>query len=191
MRQKLKYPNNFFNMGISEQNMIGVAAGLTLTGKKVFAYSIIPFVTFKCVEQIRNDLCYPNLDVVVVGVGSGFSYGPAGFSHHSLEDVGTLKTLPNLTILTPSDPLETKCLTQEVVNYKHPAYLRLGKNNEKVINEDSLNLKIGDINILKSGKDFALITHGNIIGEVYLSYEKLLKEGHNPSLISVPTIKTF
>jgi transketolase len=186
---KEKYPDNFFNMGISEQNMIGVAAGLSLIGKKVFVYSIIPFVTFRCLEQIRNDLCYQDLDVVVVGVGSGVSYGSSGFSHQAIDDIGALKSIPGITILSPSDPLEVKCLVKDSFSYNHPIYLRLGKNSEKIVNKNSLNLKIKEINYIFKGEKIALITYGNIIEEVYEVYLKLLKKGYTPSLISIPTIK--
>lgn len=183
-----KFPDQFFNMGVAEQNMIGVAAGLALRGKKVFVYSIIPFVTFRCLEQIRNDLCYHDLGVVIVGVGSGISYSTSGFSHHSISDIGALKSIPKMTILSPSDPIEVSSLVRECINYPHPVYLRLGKNNEQIINQ-STKISINNINYIKQGSEIALITHGNIIGEVNIVYNKLREKGHSPSLISIPTIK--
>ncbi|MEM3585164.1 MAG: transketolase C-terminal domain-containing protein [Candidatus Woesearchaeota archaeon] len=183
-----KFPNRFFNAGIAEQNMIGVAAGLSLAGKKVFVYSIIPFITFRCLEQIRNDICYQDRDVVLVGVGSGVSYGSLGFSHHAIEDVGCLKSIPNITILSPSDPNEVSALTKEAVSFKHPIYLRLGKNNEKNFNY-SKSIRIGKAYYIKKGSNVALVTHGNIMEEVILAYEKLKKHGINASVISCPTIK--
>ncbi|MFH1840212.1 MAG: transketolase C-terminal domain-containing protein [Nanoarchaeota archaeon] len=184
-----KFPDRFFNVGIAEQNMAGLAAGLALNGKKVFIYSIIPFVTFRCLEQIRNDICYPNLDVVIVGVGSGVSYGSAGFSHHAIDDVGALKSIPNLTILAPSDPLEVERLVLECVDYKHPVYLRLGKNNEVSINDPEIDIKIGKAHYVYKGKDIALVTYGNIIEEVNSACKKLGTLGRNVSLVSVPTLK--
>ncbi|MCR4323986.1 MAG: hypothetical protein NUV37_03395 [Nanoarchaeota archaeon] len=183
-----KFPNRFFNCGIAEQNMIGVAAGLSLLGKTVFVYSIIPFVTFRCLEQIRNDLCYHDLNVIIVGVGSGLSYGASGFSHHANEDIGCLKSIPNLTILSPSDPREVSAFVKECVSHKHPIYLRLGKNNEKIFNNSS-DIRIGELYPITNGSEVALITHGNIIEEVMGVYEMLKRGGVSVSVISSPTIK--
>ncbi len=183
-----KFPDRFFNVGISEQNMIGLAAGLALAGKKVFVYSIIPFVTFRCLEQIRNDLCYQDLPVVVVGVGSGVSYGAAGFSHHALEDIGALKSIPNIVILAPSDPSEVRQLVIESCKYKHPVYLRLGKNNEKTFNFSN-RIKIGGSYYIRKGKKVALVTCGNVIEEVMEAYERLKASKIIVSVVSVPTIK--
>ena len=193
---KEKFPDRFFNTGISEQNMIGLAAGLALTGKKVFVYSIMPFVTYKVVEQLRNDLCYQDLDVVVVGVGSGYTYGTSGFSHHGTEDIGVLKSLPNLTILSPSDPEELRQLLDCCLEYKHPVYIRLSKNNEPTFNKEK-NVMIGKAYYIIKGNnksnnketDAALISHGNIMSEVMKAYEELSKQSISVSVISCPTIK--
>jgi len=183
-----KFPNRFFNCGVAEQNMMGVAAGLSLLGKTVFVYSIIPFVTFRCLEQIRNDVCYHDLKVIIVGVGSGLSYGALGFSHHANEDIGCLKSIPNLTILSPSDPNEVSAFVKESNSYNHPIYLRLGKNNERKFNVSS-EIKIGKVYPIIRGNDAALITHGNIIEEVMEASDMLKKEGISISVISSPTIK--
>ena len=184
-----KYPNQFFNIGISEQNMMGIAAGLAFTGKKVFVYSIAPFVTFRCLEQIRNDIAYPNLDVVIVGAGVGFAYGAAGFSHHSLDDFGAVKVIPNMTILSPSCPFEVEHLIKELVNYKKPVYLRLGKCIEPITPSENQKICIGKPYYLFKEKEIALITYGCIIEEVFKVYKKLKEIGKSVSLISVPTIK--
>ena len=184
-----KFPDRFYNMGIAEQNMVGVAAGLALQGKKVFVYSIIPFVTYRCLEQIRNDLCYQELGVVIVGVGSGLSYGASGFSHHAIDDIGCLRSVPNLTILSPSDPVEVGELVKQSIDYPHPVYLRLGKAKEPVFTKDSSKIKIGKINPIRLGSKLAILVHGNIIDEVHSSLDILKKQEVNPSLISVHTIK--
>ncbi len=184
-----KFPDRFFNMGIAEQNMMSVAAGLALNGKKVFVYSIIPFVTARCIEQIKNDICYPSLDVVIVGVGSGVSYGSAGFSHHAIEDIALMKSLSDMTVLTPSDPHEVKKLVSECCKYDAPSYLRLGKNNETIFNNENQEIIIGKSHYIKKGKDIAIIVNGNIIEEVKLSQKLLEDEQINPSIISVPTLK--
>jgi len=131
---KKEFPDRFINAGIAEQNMIGVAAGLALSGKKVFVYSIIPFLTMRAFEQIRNDLCYQELNVVLVGYGAGFTYGTAGSSHHALCDISIMRSLPNMTILSPYDNNETKMCITESINEKGPVYIRLGKAGEEIDN---------------------------------------------------------
>ena len=103
-----QFPNRYINTGVAEQNMMGVAAGLSLSGKIVFTYSISNFTVMRCLEQIRNDICYHNLNVNIVGVGGGFTYGSAGYSHHAVEDYGVLMPMPNMSIFVPCDPIETK-----------------------------------------------------------------------------------
>lgn len=103
---KEEHPDQFFNAGIAENTMVGVAAGLAMTGKKVYVYSIASFISEKCFEQIREDICYPNLPVVIMGTGAGYAYGEAGVTHWANEDIGCLRTIPELTILSPSDPVE-------------------------------------------------------------------------------------
>ena len=124
-----QFPNRFLNVGIAEQNMIGFAAGLARSGYKVFVYSIANFPTFRCLEQIRNDLCYEQLDVTVVSVGAGFSYGVLGYSHFAIEDIGIMRTLPNMQVLSPSDSNEVRSLLKYAISTESPKYLRLGKEN--------------------------------------------------------------
>lgn len=126
-------PQQYLNCGVAEQNMVGIAAGLALSGKIVFVYSIIPFATFRCLEQIRNDICYHNVAVCVVGVGSGYSYGYMGSTHHALEDVAVMRSLANMTVVVPGDPAEAQAAVSCIVRRARPCYLRLGKDNEKVI----------------------------------------------------------
>jgi transketolase len=182
------YPTKFFNTGIAENNMVGVAAGLAMSGKKVFVYSISKFLANKCFEQIREDVCYHDVPVVMVGVGSGFSYGHAGYSHYSNEDIGCLRTIPGLTVISPIDPVELRILLDQILIYPHPVYFRLGKNGEKCFSEKN-NLKIGEAYYLKKEKDIALIIHGNIAEEVFKARKLLKKDGFNVSIISSPTIK--
>ena len=146
-------------------------------------------MTARCIEQIKNDICYPSLDVVIVGVGSGVSYGSAGFSHHAIEDIALMKSLSDMTVLTPSDPHEVKKLVSECCKYDAPSYLRLGKNNETIFNNENQEIIIGKSHYIKKGKDIAIIVNGNIIEEVKLSQKLLEDEQINPSIISVPTLK--
>ena len=111
-----RFPERYVNVGVAEQNMVGVAAGLARCGKMPWVYSIANFPTFRCLEQIRNDVCYHNGNVKVVAVGAGFAYGPHGYTHHGLEDVAILRALPNMTVVAPADPVETRLATIAIAN---------------------------------------------------------------------------
>lgn len=185
---KEQHPGQFFNSGIAENTMVGVAAGLAMTGKKVFVYSIASFISEKCFEQIREDICYPQLPVVLMGTGAGFAYGEAGVTHWANEDIGCLRTIPGLTILSPSDPVELEMLLNQSLTYPRPIYFRLGKNGEKSFCKNE-NLKIGRAYYLEKERDIALVTHGNIMEEVVKARELLKKDGLNVSVVSSPTLK--
>jgi len=184
-----KFPKRFINCGVAEQNMMGVAAGLALSGKKPYVYSIVPFVTMRCFEQIKNDVCYQNLDVKIVGVGSGLSYGPLGATHHAIEDMAILRVLPNMTILSPSDPTETRELILESYQTKNPTYLRLTKGGEKKLYEKRPKIEIGKPVILKEGEDGVIIGTGIFVGLGMETVEKLKERGYNFKLISLHTLK--
>jgi len=184
-----RFPKRFINCGVAEQNMMGLAAGLALSGKKPYVYSIIPFVTMRCFEQIRNDVCYQNLDVKIVGVGSGLAYGPLGPTHHAIEDIGTLRTLPNMIILSPADPVETKELTLQSYQRKSPTYLRLHKSGEKILYRFPQKIEIGKPSILKEGKDGLIIATGILVNLCLEVVEELRKNDYNFRLISLHTLK--
>jgi len=122
-----KFPDRFINAGISEQGMIGIAAGLALAGKKVFVYSIVPFVTMRCFEQVRIDLCYQNLPVRVVGIAAGLAFGPAATTHHSMEDLALMCSLPNMTVVSPANSFDVQELLPQINKLPGPVYLRLGR----------------------------------------------------------------
>ena len=126
-RFQKKFPDRFVNAGIAEQNMTGVAAGLALAGFHPFTYSIANFATLRCFEQIRNDIAYPNLSVTIVGVGLGTEYGSLGYSHHALEDVACMKTLPNMMIIQPKTLQEVRASVRTLVAVGVPSYLKLSK----------------------------------------------------------------
>ena len=184
-----KFPDRFFNCGVAEQNMMGVAAGLALSGKKPYVYSIIPFITMRCLEQIRNDICYQNLDVKIIGVGSGLAYGPLGATHHAIEDVGILRSLPNMTILSPADPAEVRELVIKSFQTKNPTYLRLNKSGEKILYQNLPDLEIGKPSILREGKDGLIIATGILVNLGLEIAEKLKEKGYNFKLISLHTLK--
>jgi len=161
-----KFPGKFINCGVAEQNMIGIAAGLALSGKKPYVFSIVPFVTMRCMEQIRNDICYQNLDVKIIGVGGGFSYGDLGATHHAIEDIAILRALPNMTILCPAGPLETEELVLKSYQTKNPTYIRLGRGGERAIHGSRPELEIGEPSILKQGEKGVIISTGPLVGRL-------------------------
>ncbi len=184
-----KFPKKFINCGVAEQNMMGVAAGLALTGKKVYVYSIIPFATMRCFEQIRNDICYQNLDVKIIGMGAGFSYGDLGATHYGLEDIGILKTLPNMAVFSPADPKETEELVNQSYETSRPSYIRLARKSEKEIYNGSPEIKISQPSAVKDGDRGTIIAYGAQVGFALEAAEELEKEGHRLKVISLHTIK--
>lgn len=133
------FPTRFFNAGICEQSMASMAAGLASEGYKVFIYSIANFPTFRCAEQIRNDICYHNLDVSIVTVGGGLAYGNLGYSHHAIQDYGLMRLFPEMTIISPGDPNEVEKVFDFIQNDKFPKYIRLRKNGEPNFSSNELN----------------------------------------------------
>ena len=132
-----EFPERFVNAGVSEQSMIGVAAGLADSGYHPFVYSIANFPTFRCLEQLRNDVCYHKLPTTVVSVGAGFAYGALGYSHHAVEDAAVMRALPGMTVVSPADPWETSKATLALADLSSPSYLRLGRRENQSFLEES------------------------------------------------------
>jgi len=185
-----KFPNQYINVGVAEQNMIGVSAGLALTGKFVFAYSISTFASMRPFEQIRNDICYHNLPVCIIGAGSAFSYGSAGCTHFPLQDLGIMRTLPNISVLSPGDPIEVDILLGEAYKRKRPAYMRIAKRGEPKIHTSNLPISLGKTSKILSGNDVSVLVSGR---QLFNAFEatKILKKKHNINveLISCHTLK--
>ena len=184
-----KFPKQFINCGIAEQNMMGVAAGLALSGKKVYTYSIIPFVTMRCLEQIRNDFCFQNLDVKIVGYATGLSYGAQGTTHHAIEDIGILRALPNMTVLSPADSIEAKELILQSYKTKNPTYIRLDKGGRENLYSFKPNIILGKPSVLKEGKDGIIIATGSYLEIGINIIKKLEQKGYDFKLISMHTLK--
>lgn len=182
------FPEQFLNMGVAEANMIGVASGLALSGKLPFVYSIATFATMRPYEQIRS-VALHNAHVVIVGSGAGYSYGPAGPTHHALEDISLMRSLPNMSILCPADPLETAWATHESVKVKGPVYLRLGKIGEPLIHKANPKLILGQGVILQEGRQVAIMATGNMVANAILASEILKKQGITSTVISMHTVK--
>jgi transketolase len=185
-----KFPQSFTNVGVAETNMVGIAAGMAHLGFKVICYSIVPFITFRVYEQIRNDVCYHNLDVKIVGVGGGYSYSFNGVSHTSIEDISVMRSLPKMTVVCPGDPLETYMATKQMIKDANPTYLRLGKRGEPNLMYDHVgNFKIGKIVEIEKGKELAVFSTGNMLETTINVIEGLKKEGVVATHIHVHTIK--
>ncbi len=182
-------PKQYLNMGVAEQNMTGVAAGMAMEDKIPLIYSIVPFATMRNFEQIRNDICYQNLNVKIVGVGAGFSYGPYAHTHHGLEDIGILRTLANLIILCPGDPIEVTLATKAMLSHVGPVYLRLGKAGEPNIHKTIPNFKIGKGIVIEDGKDLTIIATSTFLQRAWEVSSKLKQKGFSVRFISMHTIK--
>lgn len=184
-----EFPDRFLNVGIAEQNMTGIAAGLAMTGYNVYTYSIGNFPTLRCLEQIRNDVAYHKANVKIVSVGAGYAYGSLGATHQATEEIGALRVIPNMVVATPGDPIEARAISKLSTSYYGPMYIRLGKAGEKVVHkEDVLDLHIGDIcpiNI-KAKSKVAVLACGNILDAVRQQIEK---EQLPYDLYSVPFVK--
>ena len=174
-----KFPKRFFNAGICEQNMASMAAGLASEGFHVFIYSIANFPTFRCAEQLRNDIGYHNLNVTVVSVGGGLSYGNLGYSHHAVQDLGLIRLFPEFKILAPGDPLETEACMKHLFSNNGPSYLRLKKAGEENYNLKVNKLKPGlwnKIKISRNGKIFLTTSGGLKLAFDIIENEKKYKD---------------
>jgi transketolase len=184
-----QFPDRYVNAGVAEQNMIGVAAGLAFCGKIVFTYSIANFGFMRCLEQIRNDVCYHKLEVKVVAVGGGLAYGPLGYTHHAVEDLAVMRSLPNMAVITPADPIQAALATRAVVAWPGPCYLRLGKSGEPRVHQDQPAFQIGRPLKLRPGRDVMILASGSVVFNVLQAAEKLADEGIAAGVYSVHTIK--
>lgn len=184
-----RFPRQFLNAGISEQNMMGMASGLAHSGYKVFVYSIANFPTLRCLEQIRNDVCYHGLDVTIVSIGAGFGYGTLGYSHFALEDLSILRTFPNLTIFSPGDSFELSLTLDYIALNSGPNYLRVGKNGESELDGEVLESPFSSRVISRGSGRFAVLSTGNIGIEVSDALSNLPRELRSDvSHFSVPSL---
>jgi len=186
---KERFPSRYLNTGIAEAAAIGVAAGLALNGKQVFVYNISPFVTMRCFEQVRVDLCYQNLPVKLIGIGGGMTYGPAGMTHHSVEDIAIMSCLPNMTVICPGDPLEAELAVEAMLSLDGPSFLRIGKRGEPNIHPEPPPFEIGRGIILKRGGTVALLATGNALELARNVCDSLLHQEIACTLISMHTVK--
>lgn len=180
-----EFPDRFINAGVAEQNMTGLAAGMASEGYHVFTYSIANFPTFRCAEQIRNDVAYHQLPVTVVAVGGGLAYGALGYSHHAVQDYALMRTLPNLLIAAPGDPMETRACLRYLVENPGPSYLRLGKAGEPCFHDKVPSVKPGRwLEVSPGDVNATLLTTGATLG--YAMERQKKSDGIRPTVNSMP-----
>lgn len=186
---KANNEDRFFNCGIAEANMMGTAAGMALSGLRPFIYTITPFTTTRCYEQIRIDVCYHNVPVVIVGTGAGLTYAELGPTHHSLEDFAIMRVLPHMTVLAPADENELRQCMRAALEIDGPVYIRIGKKNEEIIPKTNDTFNIGQSITVRDGADVCLIGTGTLLPTVLEAAEILNINGVNSRVESFHTVK--
>ncbi len=186
---KSECPDRFFNCGVAEANMTGMAAGMALCDLRPVTYTIAAFNTVRCLEQIRIDVCYHNLPVIIVGVGGGLSYASLNATHHSLEDIAFLRMLPNMTVICPGDAWEVRAALHAALNHDGPVYIRMGKKNEPLIHSALPDFTIGKGIIVQRGTDICLIGTGNMLPTAIQAADELEKRGISVQVVSLHTVK--
>ena len=185
-----RFPSQFINAGVAEQNMTGIATGMAMEGRIVFTYSIANFPTLRCLEQIRNDACYHNANVKIVAIGGGFSYGALGISHHATEDLAIMRSLPDIIVVSPCGYWETAEATEAIVNTPGTFYFRLDKSaGEDEPRDKNERFQIGKARTLRDGKDCSIIVTGGILEEVWQATELLEADGIDARIVSMHTLK--
>lgn len=179
-----KFPDRYVNVGIAEQNMAAVAAGLAMEGNMVLTYSIGNFPTLRCIEQIRNDICYHDANVKILAVGGGFAYGTLGMTHHATEDIAMMRALPNMNVYVPCDYVTAEKIADEICHNSRPSYVRMERGGEKKVFVEQSELNVYDIQCLRKGNRVALITVGTLVNDALEAAEEL-----NLGVFAVLTVK--
>jgi transketolase len=182
-------PNRFYNCGVAEANMVGMAAGLAMCGLRPVCYTIAPFLTYRCMEQIRVDLCYHHVPVILVGTGSGLAYASLGATHHSCEEIGMLRLLPGMNVMAPGDAWEVRACLGAALAQENPTYIRIGKKGEPVVHAARPELRVGEALQLSEGRDVALLSSGAMLPEVVALGKFLGEQGIRAAVFSFPTVK--
>ncbi len=185
------FPDQIFNFGIGEENMVAAAAGLATVGKKPFVFTAGAFLAYRSMEFIRDDVCFQNLNVKIVGMGSGLSWSSLGPTHHTTEDVAVLRSLPNLKILSPATPKQVSGCVQAAYDHDGPVYIRIGMNHEAEFYSDDYVYDINRNDILMDGDDALVFTTGSILEEAYKACEMLKNGGIEVKLVNVTSLKPF
>jgi transketolase len=183
------FPDRFFNIGIAEQDMVGTAAGLAIGGKLPFASTFAVFATGRAWEQVRQSVCYPNLNVKIVASHAGITVGEDGGSHQSVEDIAVMRVLPNMTVIVPADGPETLQAIEAVAEYKGPCYVRVGRNKVPTLFGEDYKFRIGKAHVFNEGKDAAIIACGIMVAEALKARDLLKADGIDAGVINMSTIK--
>jgi len=184
------HPGRFFNCGVAEQNMMGVAAGMAMSGLRPIVYTITPFVTTRCLEQIRTDACYHDLPVTIVAVGAGLAYAGLGPTHHACEDIAFLRAIPNMTVVAPGDAFEVRGAMRAALRQDGPVYIRMGKKGEPLVHAAvPEGFALGRALPLRHGADVALLSTGNMLPEALHACDWLAERGISASVFSFHTVK--
>jgi len=187
---KVECPGRFFNTGVAEANTISMAAGLSASGLRPVCYTITPFITARCYEQIKVDVCYHEQPVVIVGTGSGLSYASLGATHHSLDDLALMRVLPGMRVLAPADELELRSCLRAALTAAHPTYLRIGKKGEPVIFEKEPEFSFGSWSRLRDGRGLtAILSCGNTLPLAMEAAGQLASLGKEPAVYSCASVK--
>lgn len=184
-----RFPDRYYNCGVMEQNMTGVACGIAMEGNIAITYSIANFPTLRCLEQIRNDACYTNANLKIVIIGGGVSYGPLGISHHSTEDIAIMRALPNMVVVVPCDCQEAREATVAMIEHNGPVYYRCGYKGEKDIHHRPFKFELGKAITVEDGDDCTVFFAGPIGLEAQKAVLHMREEGINCRLVSMHTIK--
>ncbi|MBP2070953.1 transketolase family protein [Thermoanaerobacterium butyriciformans] len=185
-----KYPQQFVEVGIAEQNLVGIAAGLASVGKKPFITSPACFLTMRSIEQVKLDVAYSQMNVKIVGISGGVSYGALGMSHHSLQDIAVMRAIPGISIIIPADRYETEKMMSSLLDYEGPVYVRVGRNPvEDVYSDLNYNYEIGKAIVMRQGNDITIIATGETVKIAVDASDKLKEEGIGCRVLNMHTIK--
>jgi transketolase len=186
---KIQCPDRFYNTGVAEANTMSMAAGMASCGLRPFCYTITPFITSRCFEQIKIDVCYHKMPVVIVGTGSGLSYASLGATHHSLEDMGIMRTLPEMRVLAPADANELRSCLRSSLKADHPVYIRIGKKGEPVIFPEPPSFSFGQWQQVQKGQRICILATGNMLSTALESAELLARSGTQPAVFACASVK--
>jgi len=186
---KAKCPGRFLNCGVAEANMIGMAAGMALSGLRPVCYTITPFITYRCMEQIRVDVCYHHVPVVIVGTGAGLSYASLGATHHSCEEMGMLRLLPGLAVVAPADEWEVRGAIKAAIKSPNPVYIRIGKKGEPTVHKCEPVFEIGKAITMREGADVCFLSTGTMLSEAMQAAEILASKNISAKIVSFHTVK--
>ena len=187
---KARHPSRFFNCGVAEANMMGMAAGMAMNGLRPVVYSITPFVTTRCLEQIRTDVCYHEAPVTIVAVGAGLSYAGLGPTHHACEDISFLRSIPNMTVVCPGDAHEVRGALRAAMRQRSPTYIRMGKKGEPLVHPGPIpDFEIGKAITISDGDDVCLLSTGTMLPEAVAAADSLKQKGISAQVVSFHTVK--